>query len=485
MFRRIFSISVLVVFVFAGSLQAQIQDQKKIGVFIHGFNGGSEKWTEGEVPSEWKGDILDDVVLLDYETEELRTENQTALVQKFVSKMLSDKSRSKSDKWILIGHSLGGIIARELYPAFKQYGFNVVAVVSVGGPSQGAMATDVDKDFVDKTISDMKDVMNKAYLHRRSYIDLGVAILDLINGSENGERIDSLPSYISAARDTALGLVDDLLENEANDIIGVEGRLIKSINSYPKGNSYYHPQNYLSIIGAEKDKAPIRMAGYIYPDIPELKDEYEMINQVQKLRNDYFKRHEDYYHNLYLRYRTSYYACLALRFGIGCSPSTFQYARTRRDIWSAAKREIDNLGNTWAELINSYRIKTISYTTKVLVCDSRPKPGDVQFANVLYALNEEEDCWYDYQTVYNDVLVADKNDGVVNIHSALWTRGDGFISDHNRYFDDIGVNGDGGYNHYELRYHKRQYTLPGVFEKGNLNPTMEYAENWIRDNPNF
>ncbi|MCP9292257.1 hypothetical protein [Gracilimonas sediminicola] len=49
--------------------------QKKIGVFIHGFQGSSEKWTDvSEVPENWEGEIIDGFAAVDYETPELKDE---------------------------------------------------------------------------------------------------------------------------------------------------------------------------------------------------------------------------------------------------------------------------------------------------------------------------------------------------------------------------------------------------------------------------
>jgi hypothetical protein len=36
----------------------------------------------------------------------------------------------------------------------------------------------------------------------------------------------------------------------------------------------------------------------------------------------------------------------------------------------------------------------------------------------------------------------------------------------------------------ELRHYKRPYTLPGVFEKGDLNPPMLRVEQWISSDYN-
>lgn len=78
----------------------------------------------------------------------------------------------------------------------------------------------------------------------------------------------------------------------------------------------------------------------------------------------------------------------------------------------------------------------------------------------------------------------EKHDGVVNISSALWSKGDPFSGDHNEYFSDIPH--DGGYNHFELRNYARAYTLPDKngqkgFKKGDKNPSMEFVEDWIKD----
>lgn len=87
----------------------------------------------------------------------------------------------------------------------------------------------------------------------------------------------------------------------------------------------------------------------------------------------------------------------------------------------------------------------------------------------------------EYVYTYYDILVPDKHDGVVNIHSVLWTKGDGLTSSNNQLFDDIAY--DGGYNHFELRNYARAYNLPSNengegFSKGDKNPAMEFAKNW-------
>ena len=77
---------------------------------------------------------------------------------------------------------------------------------------------------------------------------------------------------------------------------------------------------------------------------------------------------------------------------------------------------------------------------------------------------------------------ADKSDGVVNIHSALWSADDAFDDLNNEYFDDSGE--AGGYNHFELRNYKRGYDLERsdgtfVFRKGHIAPQFEFMRDWV------
>lgn len=458
--------------------------QKKIGVFVHGFNGGSEKWLqESGVPQAWKDDgIINDYVALDYETMELKNpSSQALLLSKFIGQM--ESVGSKDDEWIIVGHSLGGIVGRILYPQFRALGYNIVAVTSVGGPSQGAAATNVSKSTITQNITRIKDKIVLAQKHEIWAISFGLSMQELFLNLEGNtdpspkELIASIPDYLETALDTALGYTDVIIETGAKGLIGLEGEVIQEINNLDKNNINLHPQNYLSIIGAEKDKAPIRMIGHIFEN-EDLKNESETIGQIQDLRNQYFSAHEGWFRQLAKRYDK----CRIFK---SCRDSR-DYAKYRENLWRQAKLEIDRLGTTWATIINSHRFESITYQEYVPYCGDNDGFGDgpgYSGPGGFFNIDEliDEPCStnpggeYHYRT--ETVQIADKNDGVVNIHSVLWSKGDSFIGDHNQYFDDVPA--DGGYNHFELRNHKRAYTLPGQFAKGDLNPSMEEVSKWI------
>jgi|GEM_PF-1120725 pimeloyl-ACP methyl ester carboxylesterase len=477
--------------------------QKKIGIFVHGFNGSSDKWTEeSRVPQAWKDDgIINDFVALNYKTEELATvASQTALLNKFKSAMdgLFDNPENNpnvtlanraNNEWIIIGHSLGGIVGRLLYPKLREAGYNIVAVTSIGGPSQGVAAVDVDTVLIKREINRIKTNFKKATDHewpflafvlnwQHTFNQIG-SLLGTSPGSSNREQLDLIPTYLDVARDSAVGYASRVLESGANNKIGLEGILIDQINSFPKNNINLHPQNYLSIIGAEKDKAPIRMIGHIFDD-EETKNEVNNLKQLDDFDSDYLERNERHWNRVADRY-----AALCAWYSKSCRRSRDR-AREKEGYWRVAQRELQNVGKTWSTIINSYRIESVTYREFVPYCgdsngfgDGPGYSGPGGFFNIDGLIDvpcsTNPGGEYHYRT--ETVQIADKNDGVVNIHSVLWSKGDSFNGDHNQYFDDVPA--DGGYNHFELRNHKRAYTLPGQFAKGDLNPSMEEVSKWI------
>ncbi|MBO6523686.1 MAG: hypothetical protein JJ971_07680 [Balneolaceae bacterium] len=491
--RKISLLAIIVSMVLCVNVTAQ----KKIGVFIHGFQGNAEKWTvESGVPGEWiSGDnpVLDDYVALSYETPDLiGDQNRLQLLQRFISDM-SAKGNPALDQWIIVAHSLGGIVARQLYPSLRAAGFNVVAVVSVGGPVQGAPATDVDTTFINGRLTLMKTRIKDAQNYQSPVVGSIINALDLINGTKKAEMLSLIPDYIAEARDSALGYSEEILLHQVSEKIGVEGSLIDEINLLNKNNASLHPPNYLSIIGSEKSKVPIRIAGQIYTSEESLKDEVKMVKQVGDLRTKYFQVHEDIYH---ASFQWNYSLNLTCRASLRwfdlwnkCQPheDAFKRDRQRRELWKTAKQEIDQIDNIWSSMINSYRFETFSYQEYLPPCEEEgdgESPGRFFNEQIFDSIDCSLDPFGEYITRTYTIKYPEKHDGVVNISSALWSKGDPFSGDHNEYFSDIPH--DGGYNHFELRNYARAYTLPDKngqkgFKKGDKNPSMEFVEDWIKD----
>ncbi|MBO6795211.1 MAG: hypothetical protein JJ895_14995 [Balneolaceae bacterium] len=167
--------------------------QKKIGVYIHGFQGGIEKWSQESLAPEkliLSDHILDQYVLLSYETGELESDNRLSLLNKFIDQIKNktctpssngdctfEEPNLQTDQFILIGHSLGGLVARVLYPALVNHpinpsnNVNVVGVISIGSPMQGTGAANVTTDDVSAVFTSLENKLEDAWEIRSSVID--------------------------------------------------------------------------------------------------------------------------------------------------------------------------------------------------------------------------------------------------------------------------------------------------------------------------
>lgn len=131
----------------------------------------------------------------------------------------------------------------------------------------------------------------------------------------------------------------------------------------------------------------------------------------------------------------------------------------------------------------SNKLVPVTYRTYIPPCEEdfqNPGFGGIKFEEELCSHNPYGEYRYEDATFQ----VADKNDGVVNINSVLWSKGDAFDDANNLFMSDAPYNG--GYNHFEIRNYKRAYSLPSSngnpgFSEGDVNPAMLRVENWIVD----
>jgi len=496
------TVKIISVLIVSSLLSVNGTAQDKIGVFIHGFQGSPEKWTEvSGAPQAWtegENSLLDEYVALGYETEDLLTEqDREDLLEEFISEMLDGGKRSLNDNWIIISHSLGGLVARDLYPALKKARFNVVAVVSIGGPSQGTLATNPNRTFIDERLTTMRNKIKAALDKEISTVGSAVKYLDWFKGTNISATIDSIPSFLITARDSALGYTNEIVEHDVHTQIGPEGEVIQRINGYPKNNLAFHPPNYLSVIGAEKNKTPIRIAGQIFDGDPILKDEVEMTKQFSNLRTKYFQLHEDLYHISFNFHYGQNFNCrrnfrwFDLWNKCQHHEDNFKRERRYRELWKAAKQELDQIDNIWSTIINSNNLVKHTRTEYISECDGGGQDGPSIGFNGFLDIEQLPDGTIcsstqggEYVQVEYSFSVPDKNDGVVTTRSVLWDKNHTFNDDFNQYNSDLPHNG--GYNHFELRNLTRAYDLKDKgtekgFSEGDPNPAMDNVKAWIEE----
>jgi hypothetical protein len=110
-------------------------------------------------------------------------------------------------------------------------------------------------------------------------------------------------------------------------------------------------------------------------------------------------------------------------------------------------------------------------------CEDGSDPGDPSQFPETNDPDGEAECW-EYQYFPVNIPVATKNDVIIGPDYAVWNPGEAPNDRNiNWYYDDLPT--DGGYNHFELRRYKRAYTLPGVFQQGDVAPPMGQAAIWL------
>ena len=171
--------------------------------------------------------------------------------------------------------------------------------------------------------------------------------------------------------------------------------------------------------------------------------------------------------------------------------------RTRRDAWNLGYTAWESIDNTWAQAIGAGR--DYVYTKRIWhvwgcnlpIYPSRPKFLEPDVEALFYLPPCPGGGYYNpngyYQTITVHVPVARKNDGLISPNLAVWKKGQN-PNDRvtNFYYGDEGA--DGGYNHSELRRARRAYTLPGVFQAGEVTPQWNQVKtgwgiNMIVTNP--
>jgi pimeloyl-ACP methyl ester carboxylesterase len=447
-------------------------------LFIHGFQGSDESWLGSGTPDDWViAGVIDNYVVINYDLEDLESaSSQAALIASIAGEM---NNLSPTGNWVIVGHSLGGIIARAGYPSLQAAlpQANIKAILNVGSPHQGARAAHVSIGHNTGYIN-VEPVLNEFKSRVEEPLDEVHPVIGYITGliaPDALAQIDKAPVLLEEATGVLEYYADASVTNTVKNIIGMNGSMIQLINS----GQLPEPAFKRSVIGAEKQFIVPRAASELLGP----GNEASTIKNFNDIRSFYGVNADAW--NYTQNVQTLYAMACAIPFS-GCSTTTHlnyaKDARRARDRWNTGRNALGNIDGTWGKMIDSYAVVTMQIGLWVPVeCedtsggsggDDMPGYEDGQGGN-----SYEFECW-DYQYVNTSMITATKNDVIVGPPYAVWNPNEA-PNDRilNWWYADITT--DGGYNHFELRRHKRAYTLPGVFQQGDLAPPMEETADWL------
>ena len=145
-------------------------------------------------------------------------------------------------------------------------------------------------------------------------------------------------------------------------------------------------------------------------------------------------------------------------------------------IWKNGLTSLRNRDATWAKIIYSKNYIESSSTILVKIddyCDESSR--EVMLTPDVRCIDGQ---LYEYQYVKVINVIPTKSDCFLTFNSMTWNKGDN-PNDRQKNFHYPDDTPEGGYNHLEIKRYKRAYTLPGVFNKGQLAPPMEETARWI------
>lgn len=438
------------------STQVSAQDY---ALFIHGFEGSGESWISSGTPSDWvNAGVIDDYVVISYQTGELATPaGQAAVIQRIATEMAL-KDPAATGRWVLVGHSMGGLVARAGYHSLKTTPstqmYNILGVLTVGAPHQGARASHVsigpEQGYinVEYTLNDFEQTIREPLNSVHPSVNDFVA-----QYAPNAlDQIDKAPDLLRTARSRIEFFEEASVNNNVKDIIGLNGSLIQEINS----GQLLEPTHKRSVIGTEKEFVLVRTANEIIP--PRTGDEYATLENFDQIR-------------LFISVNGTLWHGQQVIDDISLDFAAAKESRRIRDRWVDAGARLDRIDGFWGVMIDSYINMPVDVSGWVYICeisDPDQLPADD---------GQGGDCW-EWQTTQMMLPVLTKNDVIVGPDYAVWNPGESpNDQSKNWYYDDMTA--DGGYNHFELRRYKRAYTLPGVFQAGQVALPMGEAKNWL------
>ncbi len=470
-------------------------------LFIHGFGGDEGSWANSGTIAELKEvGIIKDAINKNYI--ESQVEDESYIQNTFITPMII-MGGSPNDKWVIIGHSMGGLLARALEQSLQNSSINVVGVLTISTPHQGARVAHASLS-VSATqsihgqynpapiMADFKNKIQNAFDNRSSRVDFFASIYywediwsSILWDSDDCDicKLYALPQYLDEAWKFAEDYIALAEISNAFQLIGTNGSIIKDINSIAT------QAQYRSVMGAERYPVSMRF-GSTFNEVSGSTNEDEMYDAYIGAK-DYMWATYEYYKALAIT--NNILLCIP-SFGFACE-STYR-ARRRRDKWDKAIKAWDDIDSYWGQAINSYEVTQAYITSYNLKCEDiygyyGGGDADEDFADYDWDIYFREtactgvweDDWAKERTYY-DVITATKNDGLIRPQEARWNKNDSWIPDNhiamhaqnNYYYGDKDID-ERGYNHNELRDFKRKYSP----RKGGKSVPWRDIQSWLEN----
>lgn len=475
------------------------------GIFFYGYGGDQASWSSTGTPTA----LVNEGILSDTDIPLLPPADQLDEdhLQTYLAPYLLAHSE---DKWIIIGHSLGGLVARSVEPPIKQYcessGGDVKGILTLGSPFQGAPVADAigsqaAQDLVDNFTSDVSagPLFQSQWGWATLMMDMDLSLYDLVIMGGTEALYTKVAHKLDETYNWLTGEIDNAMDHDAALYLGVEHR--NDPDSYiKKVNEIETTTPHLSISGVEGWPQAIRFGSNFGDD---LGDE-DQAAQLFESTKTFFTFMTTWHKTLRDLFELQA-GIAAVELIFGCIPcgghalysiAQAAYHNNGWIAWKKGRNALSQVDTRWAQVHKMHEHYERSYTWESWVgCPGYfPREAlDVEEIENLFSVEPGHDpCddnipgYYRTFTYTYSIDYPDMSDGFIPVNRTRWNFGDpevphgdltsspdGVVSG-NIYFDGSGEQ-DGGYNHIELKRLTRDYG-----QEGAATP-MNYGKGWIRE----
>jgi pimeloyl-ACP methyl ester carboxylesterase len=452
--------------------------QKKMALFLHGFSSDAQVgWLDSGTPQALQAEgIITGFKVPDLPIFTNIPALTNTLAQQFVGTVAQDK-------WMVVGHSLGGLIARSMespqYAALlQQYNVNWRGSITLGTPHQGAPAALNYQNAIPLLDQFELDVLAgpQADIWFGYSIDPLISFAVIASGGAAMQYYEALARALTDGKDKIRGLIEQASGLGADEL-APGSTFINSLQSIPAN------VHHLSIAGVETSPSLIRWAPTIDLLAPSGGiNETDAVQKFYSAKNTYdgaYTYHlswEDFYDAVsYVDPACYFYYCIEEQL---------------RDIHASIKSaygdgwwQLNGIDDRWFELHNEMLSATGSFTYWV-PCEGLGG-GARTISEAEAKFREYNPCEYGadgyWVTQPYTYYYAEKSDGYIPLNRTRWFSYQSFagsttdvsnLAQANVYFDGAGQ--IDGYNHSELRNLTRTH--------GNPTPgdPMQKAKLWMQ-----
>lgn len=450
--------------------------QNKYGLFLHGYESkGSTAWTDvrnvGNIPQTW----VAEGIINGFQAPDLPPLTD---ISALVDSVFAELNKYPNDKWIIVGHSLGGLVARGTEKSIFDANYHLKGIITLGTPHQGAPVAAMvsNTTYVQNIVNTVRNDIHAGPDWQFRDHGLPMDAIGLFGEHWIGKIVGRYVYEVFASSlDSAYATTSRYIKRASGqgaDKLAPGSDFLRDY-IYPVASNVPH----ISISGVES--SPHSFIRFV-STIDDIGDGFENETDAVNMTNDglwtygFFEDYHSWMKNIYLW--------------------QYQYHDIAQYRWKRGRIALGSLDTKWFELHNEIRSYYHTGTYQIWVsCDQESWAGGASVKDLEVLFAEYNPClegisgYFKTVSYGYTVYYPDQSDGFIPKERTKWKSGEYIhtqsnlppvadIRQGNISFDGAGE-ADGGYNHGELRYPKRNYGQR--LESRPMKYSKDWANYWI------